>query len=119
MAGRPPSRGGRRRCPSLAGGAGYPRRDRREVRCADTLPSQWPPCWPPAAPAAAGAAAGAAAVAVSSEVYECAPDVVVVSTADLDRVALAARLAAALGGPLLFGRPTAAAARRAGLGGPL
>ena len=61
----------------------------------------------------AGANAVAAAVAVSSEVYECAPDVVVVSTADLDRVALAARLAAALGGPLLFGRPTAAAALEA------
>jgi hypothetical protein len=50
----------------------------------------------------------AAAVGFSAQVYECAPDVVVVSTADLDRVALAARLAGALEGPLLFGRATAA-----------
>jgi hypothetical protein len=54
-----------------------------------------------------GADPVAAAVALSAEVFECARDVVVVSTADLDRVALAARLTAALGGPLLFGRSTA------------
>ncbi len=54
-----------------------------------------------------GANPVATAVAFSSEVYECAADVVLVSTADLDRVALAARLAAALDGPLLFGRSAA------------
>jgi hypothetical protein len=46
----------------------------------------------------------AAAIGFSTEVYGCVPDVVVVSAVNLDRVALAARLAAALRGPLLFGR---------------
>jgi hypothetical protein len=50
----------------------------------------------------------AAALGFSTDTFECATDVVVASTADLDRVALAARLAAALGGPLLFGRATVA-----------
>ena len=45
----------------------------------------------------------AAAVRFATDTFECATDVVVVSVADLDRVALAARLAAALHGPLLFG----------------
>jgi hypothetical protein len=62
-----------------------------------------------------GANPVAAAVGFSAEVYECAADVVVVSTADLDRVALAARLAAALEGPLLFGRAAPAPALTAEL----
>ncbi|HUU62205.1 MAG TPA: hypothetical protein VMX37_07460, partial [Acidimicrobiia bacterium] len=62
-----------------------------------------------------GANPVAAAIALSSEVYQCSPDVVVVSTADLNRVALAARLAAALDGPLLFARSSAASALEAEL----
>jgi hypothetical protein len=63
----------------------------------------------------AGADPVAAAVGFSAEVFACARDVVVVSPADLDRVALAARLAAAVGGPLLFGRATSHSALEAEL----
>jgi len=57
----------------------------------------------------------AAAIGFSAEVFECASDVVVVSTGDLDRVALAARLAVNLEGPLLFGRAAPAPALQAEL----
>jgi len=62
-----------------------------------------------------GANPVAAAIGFSAAVYECAADVVIVSTGDLGRVALAARLAAALEGPLLFGRAAAAPALEAEL----
>lgn len=62
-----------------------------------------------------GADPVAAAVGFSAETFECAVDAVVVAAADLDGVALAARLAAALGGPLLFARPTPAPALEAEL----
>ena len=45
----------------------------------------------------------AASVVFSSDTFACAADAVVVSSDDLEQVALAARLAAALHGPLLFG----------------
>jgi len=77
--------------------------------------------WPPAAGGEEGGQrlSGAnpilAAVYLSSAVFECAADVVVVAPGDLDRVALAARLAAALNGPLLFGRAAAVPALEAEL----
>lgn len=42
------------------------------------------------------------ALFLSGELFVCAPDVVIVSETDLNEVAAAAQLAAALGGPLLF-----------------
>jgi hypothetical protein len=57
----------------------------------------------------------AAAAQFSLDTFECAADVVVVSTADLERVALAARLAAALRGPLLFGGAVPSQALEAGV----
>ena len=44
----------------------------------------------------------AASVSISQSAFVCAHDVVVVSASDLDRIAIAARLAFALNGPLLF-----------------
>jgi hypothetical protein len=49
-------------------------------------------------------------VAVSAASFECATDVVVVSDADIDRVALAARLAAAMSAPILVDSPLSTAA---------
>lgn len=49
------------------------------------------------------------ALHLSGEIFTCADDVVVVDAADLNRVAAAAQLAAALGGPLLFPDPRLAA----------
>ncbi len=49
----------------------------------------------------AGDDAAAVVVALSEAAFECASDVVVVSDADLDRAALAARLAAGLNAPML------------------
>lgn len=46
-----------------------------------------------------------AAVSFSLAAFECATDVVVVDTNDLDRIALAARLAASVRGPLLLTEP--------------
>jgi hypothetical protein len=46
-----------------------------------------------------------AAIAFSTTTFECATDVVVVDTNDLDRIALAARLAASVRGPLLLTEP--------------
>lgn len=80
-----------------------------------TPPTTAPP--PPPCPAAPGRPAGAgltverlggtdavaAAVAVSERTFECASEVIVASTGDLDQAALAARLAAAIGAPLLLG----------------
>ena len=51
---------------------------------------------------------GAAAIVFAEDRFECAADVVVVSAGDLERVALAAHLAAALQGPLLFAGPAPA-----------
>ena len=42
------------------------------------------------------------ALSLSGELFTCAIDVVVVNESDLNEVAAAAQLAAALGGPLLF-----------------
>ena len=42
------------------------------------------------------------ALFLSGELFVCAPDVVVVAEDDINEVAVAAQLAAALGGPLLF-----------------
>jgi hypothetical protein len=44
----------------------------------------------------------AASVSISQGAFVCAHDVVVVASSDLDRVAIASRLAVDLGGPLLF-----------------
>lgn len=44
-------------------------------------------------------------VAISAALFDCAADVVVVSDADLDRAALAARLASGLGAPILVDSP--------------
>jgi hypothetical protein len=57
----------------------------------------------------------AAALGFAADVFSCAAGVVVVSPAGLEQVALAARLAAAVEGPLLFGGPTASSALEAEL----
>lgn len=59
-------------------------------------------------PVATGSVAGDA-LALSVELFRCADDVVVVGEADLNQVAVAAQLAAALGGPLLHPHPDLAA----------
>ena len=53
-----------------------------------------------------GANVDAGSVSVSQSAFVCAHDVVVVSGADLDRVAIAARLAVSLDAPLLFATAT-------------
>ncbi len=53
---------------------------------------------------------GVAAAQFAMDTFECAADVVVVDPADLERVALAASLAAGLQGPLLFGGPAPSSA---------
>jgi hypothetical protein len=71
-----------------------------------------PPCPSPATPepsATSPAVPGdpaATALNLSFFTFACAPAVVVVPATDLDQVAAAARLAAGLGGPLLFGSAT-------------
>ena len=60
------------------------------------------------APVAAGSVAGVALL-LSSEIFPCADDVVVVPATNLNDVATAAQLAAALGGPLLHPHPQLAA----------
>ena len=57
----------------------------------------------------AGDDAAAVVVALSEAAVECATDVVVVSDADLDRAALAARLAAGLNAPMLVDSPLSTA----------
>ncbi len=57
----------------------------------------------------------AAALGFSGDVFACAAAVVVVSPAGLEQVALAARLAVAVEGPLLFGGPSASPALEAEL----
>jgi len=49
-----------------------------------------------------GSNIGAASVRISQSAFVCAHDVIVVSASSLDRVAIAARLAVSLGGPLLL-----------------
>jgi len=71
-----------------------------------------PPCPAPATPEPSTASpeagsAAATALELSRTTFSCARAVVLVSTADLNRVAAAARLAAGLGGPLLFGSSAA------------
>lgn len=60
------------------------------------------------APVATGSVAGDA-IALSGEIFVCADDVVVVAEDDLNEVATAAQLAAAMGGPLLHPHPQLAA----------
>ncbi len=60
------------------------------------------------APVATGSVAGDA-LSLSGELFRCAVDVVVVGESDLNEVATAAQLAAALGGPLLHPHPQLAA----------
>ncbi len=59
-------------------------------------------------PVATGSVAGDA-LALSGQLFVCADDVVVVGESDLNEVAAAAQLAAALGGPLLHPHPQLAA----------
>ncbi|HLF42625.1 MAG TPA: hypothetical protein VJA46_03735 [Acidimicrobiia bacterium] len=59
-------------------------------------------------PIATGSVAGDA-LSLSGEIFVCADDVVVVGEADINEVAAAAQLAAALGGPLLHPHPQLAA----------
>jgi hypothetical protein len=47
-----------------------------------------------------------ASAAVAQSAFACASDVVVVGTSDLERIAMASRLAIALGGPVLLGDAT-------------
>ena len=56
----------------------------------------------PVAERITGSNVEAASVSISQSAFVCAHDVVVVSASDLDRIAIAARLAFALDGPLLF-----------------
>ena len=58
-------------------------------------------------PVNTGSTAGDA-LFLSGEIFVCADDVVVVGTQNLNEVAAAAQLAAAVGGPLLFPEPTLA-----------
>ncbi|HEU5113168.1 MAG TPA: hypothetical protein VFU96_07595, partial [Acidimicrobiia bacterium] len=60
------------------------------------------------APLTAGSVAGVALL-LSEEIFPCADDVVVVADTNLNDVATAAQLAAALGGPLLHPHPQLAA----------
>jgi hypothetical protein len=60
------------------------------------------------APVATGSVAGDA-LSLSGELFLCAADVVLVAETDLNQVAAAAQLAAALGGPLLHPHPQLAA----------
>ncbi len=52
---------------------------------------------------------GTDAIALSGEIFSCAPDVVVAGDSDLDHILAAAQLAAALRSPLLFPHPRLAA----------
>lgn len=71
--------------------------------CRASIPNV-PPRQPegPAVERVTGSNVEVGSVSISQSAFVCAHDVVVVSPSDLDRVAIAARLAVHLGGPLLF-----------------